>query len=362
MSKTFSILIPTYNEHDNIAPLLERIAAAVQEQNYEVLFVDDNSRDGTAELINSLSTRYPARVIVRKDKRGLATAVTDGFGLVNSDTILVMDADLQHPPEIIPALIKAIHDGADIAIASRYVKGGGTSGWSTIRKITSSGAIMLAHIFLPHSRQVKDPMSGFFVFKSSVIDEVKLSPIGYKILLEMLVVGKASKVSEVPFMFQLREKGQSKLNISQEGEYLKHLFSLMHRSGEILRFLKFLLVGVSGTIVNLGILWLLHDQSMLNWDIRIALLVAIEVSILTNFILNNYFTFRDRRQSGSSTLIINCLRYNFFSIPGGILNWLTTIVLTDKSNGSYIMLNLVGVAVAMLWNFIANSLWTWKKR
>ncbi|MCL2615565.1 MAG: glycosyltransferase family 2 protein [Dehalococcoidia bacterium] len=362
MPKAFSILIPTYNERDNIAPLLERIAAALPELDYEVLFVDDNSHDGTTELINSLSSHYPTRVIVRKDKRGLATAVTDGFGWVDSDTVLVMDADLQHPPEIIPSLIQAIQDGADITVASRYVKGGGTSGWSTIRKIISGGAIMLSHILLPHSRHVKDPMSGFFAFKRSVIDGVKLSPIGYKILLEMLVVGKADKVSEVPFMFCLRQKGESKLNISQEGEYLRHLFSLMRRSGEITRFMKFLLVGASGTIVNLGLLWLLHDQNTLGWDIRIALLIAIEISIFTNFLLNNYFTFRDRRQSGAGAFIKNCLRYNFISIPAGLLNWVTTVVLTDKSNGPYIILNLIGIAVAMIWNFVANSLWTWNKK
>lgn len=362
MSKAFSIVVPTYNEHDNIASLLERIAAALPEQDYEVLFIDDNSCDGTAALIDQLSSNYPARVVVRKDKRGLASAVTDGFSWVDSDTILVMDADLQHPPKIIPALIKALQEGADVSIASRYVNGGGTLGWSTLRKIISGGAIMLAHIFLPHTRHVKDPMSGFFAFKRKVIDGINLSPIGYKILLEILVVGKVTKVCEVPFMFQLREKGESKLNIGQNIEYIKHLLSLMRRSGEMLRFLKFLLVGISGTLVNLGILWLLHDQSTFNLDIRIALLIAIEISIFTNFIINNYFTFKDRRQSGVGNFIKNCLRYNFFSIPGGVLNWVTTVVLTDKSNGPYIILNLIGIAVAMLWNFIANSLWTWQKR
>jgi dolichol-phosphate mannosyltransferase len=187
MPKSFSILIPTYNEHDNIAPLLERIAAVIPGNNYEVLFVDDDSRDGTPELIKQLR-QYPARVVVRKDKKGLASAVVDGFGWTESDVVLVMDADLQHPPEVIPALVKAIQGGADIAVASRYVPGGGTAGWSRVRKIISSGAIMLAHVLLPQSRRVKDPMSGFFAFKKSVISGVKLAPIGYKILLEMLIV------------------------------------------------------------------------------------------------------------------------------------------------------------------------------
>jgi dolichol-phosphate mannosyltransferase len=359
MPKLFSILIPTYNEHDNIAPLLEHIAAAIPEKNYEILFVDDDSRDGTPELIKQLSTKYPCRVVVRKDKKGLASAVVDGFGWAKSDVVLVMDADLQHPPEVVPALIKAIQDGADIAVASRYVPGGGTAGWSRIRKIISSGAIILAHVLLPQSRRVKDPMSGFFAFKKSIITGVKLAPIGYKILLEMLVVGKAGKVTEVPFMFQPRELGKSKLDARQEIEYLKHLFSLMRRSGELVRFLKFCLVGGSGVVVNTGMLWLLHDKA--GWEVRYALIAAIETAIITNFILNNYFTFADHRSSGLKSFIGNFLRFNLFSIPGGLLNWITTVVLTDTGSVSYLIFNLIGIAVAMLWNFIANNLWTWKR-
>jgi dolichol-phosphate mannosyltransferase len=357
MTKSFSILIPTYNEHDNIIPLLERITTAIQGKDYEVVFIDDDSRDGTPELVNTLSSKYPVRVVVRKDKKGLASAVVDGFGLVSTDIVVVMDADLQHPPEIIPALIKAIRDGSDIAVASRYVTGGGTEGWSKTRKLISRGAIGLAHLLLPHSRRVKDPMSGFFAFKKSVISGVILKPIGYKILLEILVVGKGDKVAEVPFKFQLREKGESKLNVGQQVEYLRHLFSLMRRSGELVRFGKFLLVGLSGIVVNDGILWLLHGHS--GWNIGPALSVAIEVSIITNFILNNTFTFADRHKPGVRHFVGNFLRFNFFSAPGGILNWITTVVLTDKSH--YLIFNLIGIAIAMLWNYFANNWWTWKR-
>lgn len=298
-------------------------------------------------------------MVVRKDKKGLASAVTDGFGLVSTDTILVMDADMQHPPEVVPALIKAIREGADIAIASRHIPQGGTIGWSFTRKIISSGAILLAHVLLPQSRKVKDPMSGFFAFKRSVISGVKLAPIGYKILLELLVVGKAAKVKEVPYVFQPREQGKSKLNAGQQVEYLKHLWSLMLRSGEITRFLKFCLVGGSGVIVNTGMLWLLHGKA--GWNISYAVILAIEVAVITNYILNNYFTFADRRKSGFKHFAGNFLRFNFFSLPGGLLNWVTTVVLTNHTSGSYIILNLVGIAIAMLWNYIANNLWTWKR-
>jgi len=359
MPKSFSILIPTYNEHDNIAPLLERIAGAIPGNDYEVVFVDDDSRDGTSELINALSSKYPARVVVRKDKKGLASAVVDGFGLVATDTVVVMDADLQHPPEIIPSLIKAIRDGADIAVASRYIPGGGTAGWSRTRKLISSGAIMLAHVLLPQSRKVKDPMSGFFAFKSSVISGVTLTPIGYKILLEMLVVGKAGKVTEVPFMFQPREKGKSKLDASQEIEYLKHLFSLMRRSGELARFLKFCLVGGSGVIVNEGLLWLLTDKARLFFMLSSA--IAIETSIITNFILNHRFTFADLKGKGVKSYLTRLGQFNLVSLIAVGINLGLLWLFKTEFGVHYLIANLIGIAVSMLWNFFANNLWTWKR-
>lgn len=359
MSKSFSLLIPTYNEHDNITPLLERIAKAVPGNDYEVVFVDDDSRDGTPELINTLSARYPARVIVRKDKKGLASAVVDGFGMVSSGTVVVMDADLQHPPEIVPSLIKAIKDGADIAVASRYVPGGGTAGWSKTRQIISNGAIMLAHVLLPQSRRVKDPMSGFFAFKKGVISGVTLAPIGYKILLEMLVVGKATRVAEVPFMFQPREQGKSKLDAKQEIEYLKHLFSLMRRSGELARFGKFMLVGASGVVVNEGLLWLLTEKAGLYYLISSA--IAIEASIITNFILNHWFTFADVKGKGVKSYVTRLGQFNLVSLVAVGINLGLLWLFKTEFGVHYLIANLIGIAVSMLWNFFANNLWTWKR-
>ena len=138
MSKKVSLIIPTYNERDNIQPLVEQVDSALAGYDYELVFIDDNSRDGTAEAIRTLAQKYPARVIVRTDKKGLASAVVDGIGFASGDVIGVMDADLQHPPDLIPSLVQAIKDGADLAIASRYVKGGSCEGWSTTRRIISA--------------------------------------------------------------------------------------------------------------------------------------------------------------------------------------------------------------------------------
>jgi len=359
MTKSLSILIPTYNEHDNILPLLERIGKAVHGTDYEVVFIDDSSQDGTAALINSLAARYPARVVVRQGKKGLASAVVDGFELVSGNIVVVMDADLQHPPEVIPALVKAIQGRADIAVASRYIPGGGNAGWSKLRQITSSGAVFLAHLLLPPSRRVKDPMSGFFALRREVVSGVKLSPRGYKILLEILVIGRFKRATEVPFMFQLREKGKSKLDVRQEMEYLRHLFSLLLRSGEITRFLKFCLVGGSGVLVNEGLLWLLTDKAGLYYMLSSA--IAIETSIITNFVLNHWFTFADRKGKGIKSYLTKLGQFNLVSLVAVGINLGLLWLFNTEFGVYYLVANLIGIAVSMIWNYGANNLWTWKR-
>ena len=209
MTRAFSIVIPTYKEHDNICPLIERLGESLSGRQYEVLLVDDDSRDGTEELVAELAAKYPVRIVVREGKKGLATAVLDGIDIARHDTVLVMDADLQHPPEVVPSVIQAMDEGADVAVASRYVPGGGNVGWSKLRQVISNGAILLAHVLLPLSRKVKDPMSGFFAFRRDLIRGVKLEPVGYKILLELIVAARPQKVVEVPFMFRTREKARA---------------------------------------------------------------------------------------------------------------------------------------------------------
>lgn len=227
---TLSLIIPTYNERENILPLVERLSRTLANHQYEILFVDDNSKDGTVDVIADLSSKYPVKVLVRKSERGLATAVLHGLKFAQGNIIGVMDADLQHPPEINADLLKAIENGADMAVASRYVPGGAVPNWGLTRRIISKGALTLAHLFLPASRKVKDPMSGFFMFRGDKIANIEFKPIGYKILLEMLVIGKFQNVVEVPFVFEDRSSGRSKMKARQQLDYLKHIFSLMSRT------------------------------------------------------------------------------------------------------------------------------------
>ena len=358
MDKTISLIIPTYNEHDNIIPLTQRLNHVLSGHSYEIVFIDDNSADGTAERAASLKDEYPIKVIVRKNKRGLASAVVDGLSHTSGHIIAVMDADLQHPPELVPDLLREIEAGADVAVASRYVKGGGCQGWGLTRRLMSKGAGFLAHLLLPATRQVSDPMSGFFMFNREVVAEAQLKPTGYKILLEILMVGKFQSVAEVPYTFVTRERGKSKLNARQQIDYLKHILSLMRRTGELARFIKFCLVGISGVGVNMGLLWLLTELGGLFYLLSAA--ISIETSIITNFLLNNYFTFADRNKQGVNPLFGRLLKFNLVSLAGLGINMAILLLLTEGPGLFYMVSNIVGIAAATLWNYLVNNWWTWK--
>jgi len=358
MDKTISLIVPTYNERENVLPLVKRISSALSGYSYEIVFMDDDSPDGTAQEAISLADSYPVRAIVRQGKRGLAPAVVEGIRQASGQVIVVIDADLQHPPEVIPELVKKIEEGADIAVASRYIPGGGCQGWSRTRKIISRGAIFLAHLLLPATRQVSDPMSGFFAFRKSTVTGSRLKPTGYKILLEIIMMTKSRAVAEVPYTFNIRDRGESKLNAKQQIAYLKHLFSLMQRGGELARFIKFCLVGASGVLVNIGLLALLTEVAGLFYILSAT--IGIEVSIITNFLLNNYFTFADRRH-GQRSLFNRLLRFNLVSLAGVGINLGILGLFTEVWGVFYIVSNLIGIVAATIWNYLVNNWWTWKQ-
>jgi dolichol-phosphate mannosyltransferase len=358
MEEKISIIIPTYNEKDNITPLLDRVAKALSGYDYEILIVDDGSKDGTIELASELAFKYPVKVIVRRGERGLATAVVHGLKSAAGQIIGVMDADLQHPPEVIPDLIKAIQDGADMVVASRYIPGGGCPNWGLSRRIISRVALMISHLLLPLTRQVKDPLAGFFMFRRQNVDPEKLRPIGYKISLEVMLIGRFQHVVEVPYIFEDRSAGQSKLNPGQQIDYLKHLFSLMARTGELGMLIKFMLVGLSGVIVNEGVYWLLTRFGGLAAYDWLAVIIGIEVSIITNFILNDTFTFAKRRAGKS--FMGRLLRFNLICIAGAVIQWGLFMLFTRLFGVYDLLSNFIGIVVAFLWNYSVNRNWTWR--
>jgi dolichol-phosphate mannosyltransferase len=220
-----SIIIPTYNEKDNLAPLAARIMDALGPRliEPEILIIDDNSPDGTAGIAQGLSGKFPIRVIRRIDKKGLGSAILEGIQQARAAVICVMDADLSHPPEAIPEMYKKIENGeAQLVIGSRKVAGGGTSEWIWYRKVIHTVARGLGAFLTP----VKDITSGFFMFDRKIIENVKLEPRSWKIGLEIIVKGSYDKALEYPIVFVEREAGQSKMGIQEVVAYLAHLCSL----------------------------------------------------------------------------------------------------------------------------------------
>jgi dolichol-phosphate mannosyltransferase len=219
-----SIVTPTYNESENVSLLVERISQVMHDSEYEIIIVDDNSHDGTARIAKKLSKKYPVKILVRNGKFGLASAILTGFKHARGNIVGVIDADLQHPPESIPKFVKAIEQSdCDIVVGSRYTNGGGIEGWSIKRLLTSKVAVLLAK---PLAKGVRDPMSGFFFLKKSVIESVRLDPTGYKLGLEILVKGNYRKLKEIPFTFKPRKNGASKLNKNEIMSYLRLLKNL----------------------------------------------------------------------------------------------------------------------------------------
>jgi len=349
-----SIVIPTYNERDNLEELFERISRAMDGEGYEfeIIVVDDDSPDETWKKAMELAGRYPVKVIRRTDEKGLSSAVIRGFREASGDVFVVMDADLQHPPEKIPELVRAIENGADVAIASRYVPGGGVENWYWYRKLISKGAIMIGRLALPRIRGVKDPVSGFFALRREVVENVELNPIGFKILMEILIKGNYRKVVEVPFKFGLRKAGESKLGGKTILSYIKHVYRLMRWSGELDRLVKFSIVGLSGILVNEGFLWLFVHLGLSKY---VANVPATELAILNNFLWNDLWTFRDLR---TAPLWRRLLSFHIAALMGALVQWAIYVPLVYLGL-HYLIANLIGIGVSFIIRFLFNRNVTW---
>ena len=225
--RSVSVVVPTYNERENVRAVVDRCSAALAGYDFEIVVVDDDSPDGTWHVVRETyaDTEW-VRVVRREGKFGLATAVSRGFREASTELCAVIDADLQHPPEKLPALIDAFDPGVDVVIGSRYTAGGAIEGWSPGRRLVSRGASAIARVGLPATRGVADPLSGFFAVRRDLLDGVRLSPIGYKILLEVLAKCEYGRVVEVPYVFREREKGESKLTAREYWEFLGHVGAL----------------------------------------------------------------------------------------------------------------------------------------
>ncbi|MBD2208386.1 glycosyltransferase [Nostoc linckia FACHB-104] len=373
-----SLIIPTYNESKNIPHLIEKLSYILDQvlpNDYELIVVDDNSPDRCWEIAQSLISQYPQlRVMRRVSEKGLSTAVIRGWQVARGKILGVIDADLQHPPEILLQLLTAMRNNADIALASRYVGKGGVSDWSFIRRFLSRGAQLLGLVILPEVLgRVSDPMSGYFLVHRSAIAECTLNPSGYKILLEVLGRGKIHHIAEVAYVFQERLQGESKVTWKQYVEYIQHLLRLRFSRGKInrikqrinfpnKRFLQFCLVGLTGVFVDMLLLYILHDPSFLGLGLTRSKIFAAEVAIINNFVWNDAWTFNDlsRQQKGWLKRLERFLKFNFVCLMGLILNVLVLNLLFNLLGVHYLVANVMAIAIVTFWNFWINLKLSWR--
>ncbi len=227
-----ALVVPTLNEEANIGQLIGRARAALDSAQvpFEILVVDDDSRDATAAVVSAMAEDDPrVRLIVRKGERGLSGAILDGWRNTDAGILGVIDADLQHPPELLPALYRAVQDGRDLAIGSRYTPGGGIGDWNGFRKLLSSAAIWATWPLQHRGARAKDPMSGFFLVRRNCVEGVAFQRSGFKLLLDVLIRGHIGTVEEIPFAFGLRSGGESKANLKVGWDYARLLARLYAR-------------------------------------------------------------------------------------------------------------------------------------
>ena len=275
-----SLVVPTYNERENVADLVSRGGKALSDcsEEYELIIVDDNSPDGTAEEVRRLQKDRPwLKLLVREKERDLSTAVLAGWGVARGELLGCMDGDLQHPPEHLVKLVARHREtGAGVVIGSRYVPEGGVSDWKLRRRIISWTATALAAAALPgRIGRVRDPMSGFFLVKRSVIDGAPLKPSGYKILLEVLAHAPNDRVDEVPYVFEERTSGGSKMGAGQIGIFLLQLARLSVVTSELPRVVASLLIDLATILLNVYLLLWLYDPSDVGMIPKAAVIAAV---------------------------------------------------------------------------------------
>jgi len=353
-----SIVVPTFSEAENVVELHARLAAALGAASWELIFVDDDSPDGTADIVRELAQRdQRVRCIQRIGRRGLSTAVVEGALSSAAPLVAVMDADLQHDEMILPAMLAALRaQNLDIVIGSRYVEGGTTGDWSAGRKEISRLAGRLAKGLVP--AELRDPMSGFFVVKSSVLRDAarRLSGYGYKILLDLFVsAGRPLRFAEIPYAFKPRIHGESKLDTLVAWEYL--MLVVDKRIGHLIapRLLFFVLVGGSGVALHYLVLSTLYLE--LGLSFTVAMLAGTVLAMTSNFFFNNLFTYRDQRLRGMK-LVRGIL--SFYAICGtGALANIGIAAYAFSRNLQWALSAAAGIIVGTLWNYLATARFTW---
>ncbi len=360
-----SIVVPTYSESRTIQAVLRRASEALRkaDEDHELIVVDDSSPDRTADLAEALASEIPVRVLRRSGRQGLATAVVDGWSIARGDVLGVMDADLQHPPEVLTRLVGALRNqSVDVAIATRSGPGGGsTEDWSWMRRLTSWTARHLAACVLPRTlADLSDPMSGMFLVRARALQGLRLEPTGYKILLEVLGKAHYRELLEVPYVFQARILGSSKLGMRESLQYLAHLGRLARFTGQLRSWIRYASVGFTGAVVNIGVLVFLVERRA--WPVGWALAVSILLALANNFFWNWLFTFRASQSSGAELqagVLSRLVHYVKACATGVALNASLTLLLYWW-RVPLLLASAAGVTLGGAWNLFFNVPAIWR--
>lgn len=357
--QSLSVVVPTYREAKNLPLLIKRLDLLVSKHGWdlELLIMDDDSRDGSEEIVRSLKKPW-VKFVTRTQDRGLSPAVLDGFCLATREKVIVMDADLSHPPESIPDMLTALDRGHDFVLGSRYVPGASTDDtWGLFRWMNSKIATLLAYPLV----SVTDPMSGFFAInKCSLSKAPYLNPVGYKIGLELLVKCGCKNVHEIPIHFANRVHGESKLSLKEQLRYLQHLRRLyIFKFAEASYLSQFLVVGASGVFTNLVLLTLLLQLGVKS---QFAVASSILGSMLGNFALNRRFTFSYARAQNIWKHLVGFLGA---CSAGALANYVVTVQLLESWANAKLWPQtaaLAGIAVGTVFNYVISRFLVFKRK
>ena len=355
-----ALVIPTFKEQANVRPLLNRLAVALAGISYEVIFVDDDSPDGTAQQVRNIALENPrVHVLQRIERRGLASACVEGMMATAAPFIAVMDADLQHDEKILPEMLaKLKREALDLVVATRNAEGGSMGEFSAWRvRLSNFGRRLSAGI--SHC-ELSDPMSGYFILDRKFLDEVvhSVSGVGFKILLDLVAsANRPVRVGEVPYQFGKRMHGESKLDILVGIEYLQLLLDKVLGDLVPARYVVFGMVGAVGAVIYLGILFGLLRTGQ---SFAAAQVWATAVVIGLNFFLNNTITYRDRRLRGMA-LLGGLISFYVACAIGAFIN--VRVATFGVQNGApWYVAGLIGVGISSVWNYGVTAVFTWRQR
>ena len=356
-----TVVIPTLNEAGNVQPLLEKLGVALAGIEWEAIFVDDGSTDGTPDLLTSIAQNdRRVRMVRRIGRRGLSSAVVEGALASTTPIIAVIDADLQHDERILPDLYKAIaKDGNELAIGTRYAGNGSTGEWDDKRLKISRFATALASPIM--KTRLSDPMSGFFAVRRDVLLEAApgLSNVGYKILLDLVASSpRTLKLAEVGYTFGTRQSGESKLDEMVALEYIELLLDKTIGRFVPVKLVQFGAIGVLGVGVHLALLYL--TINVLGAAFAAAQATAVVGAMTFNFALNNRFTYRDQQLKGLAW-VGGLLSFYLVCSIGAIGNVGIGSLVYEQFHGWW-MAGIAGAIVGSVWNYVASGWLTWTKR